>query len=573
MEANLRPSVGGLPAEKRLRLWPGLVAAALLLLVRFLVPILMPGFEGFRIALLGGFLGTVAIVSWWLFGSRAPLSERWSAVLTSALVLVVIAYVSHVSMGIMWLLGCAVPLAALGLVAWGVIRRLLTNRHRSVAMIATWVLMSAPWTVLRMAGLTGSHTFEFAWRWTETREERLLARVGEPGKTSRARSEEAFPEVAWAGFRGPRRDGKVLGTWISRDWTEKPPLALWRRAIGPGWSSFAVAGDRLYTQEQRGDFEVVSSYDVTTGEPAWQHRDRTRFYEAMGGAGPRATPTVHADRVYALGATGILNVLDARDGAVVWTRNVADDTGQSIPIWGFAGSPWIADDLVVVAASGQLVAYELGTGKRRWLGPDGGHSYSSPQLLTIDGVQQILQLSDVGVCSVGVLDGALLWEYPWAGAALVQPAQGQGGQILVSAGEGKGVRRIDVARRPEGWEVEERWASNRLKPNFNDFVIHRGHAIGFDGRMLACIDLEDGARKWKGGRYGHGQLLLLADQDLLVVLTEKGELVLVEASTDHFRELARSPGIQGKTWNHPALVGDLLLVRNSEEMAAFRLGR
>ncbi|MCP5054080.1 MAG: alcohol dehydrogenase, partial [bacterium] len=167
-------------------------------------------------------------------------------------------------------------------------------------------------------------------------------------------------------------------------------------------------------------------------------------------------------------------------------------------------------------------------------------------------------------------DGTLLWKHLWKEARIVQPALTADGNLLLSAGQGTGMRRIAVAHGPEGWKIEERWTSRRLKPNFNDFVVHKGHAFGFNGPSLACIDIENGKRKWKGGRYG-GQLVLLADQDLLLVLSEKGELVLVNATPDRFKELARFPAIEGKTWNHPVLVGDVLVVRNSREMAAFRL--
>jgi outer membrane protein assembly factor BamB len=144
----------------------------------------------------------------------------------------------------------------------------------------------------------------------------------------------------------------------------------------------------------------------------------------------------------------------------------------------------------------------------------------------------------------------------------------------VGAGDalgGKGLRRLAIAHGADGWSVRERWTSRGLKPYFNDYVVHKGHAFGFDGSILASVDLADGTRKWKGGRFGHGQLLLLADQDLLLVLSEDGELALIEASPDRFTELARVPALQGKTWNHPAIAGDIVLVRNGEEMAAFRL--
>jgi outer membrane protein assembly factor BamB len=244
-------------------------------------------------------------------------------------------------------------------------------------------------------------------------------------------------------------------------------------------------------------------------------------------------------------------------------------------MWGFASSPLVADDRVIIATAGKLVAYDLATGKPRWFGPDGRSGYSSPQLMTIDGVQQILLLSGAGAVGVSPSDGALLWEHRWNGDGIVQPAMTADGDILIGSGSGLaeavGLRRLSVRRGSDGWTVEERWTSIGLKPYYNDFVVHKGHAFGFDGSLLACIDLADGKRKWKGGRYGHGQMVLLPDQDLLLVLSEEGELALVSATPDQYTEQARFAAIEGKTWNHPVLVGDTLLVRNSEEMAAFRL--
>jgi outer membrane protein assembly factor BamB len=370
------------------------------------------------------------------------------------------------------------------------------------------------------------------------------------------------------------RDSTVRGVRISTDWATSPPQQMWRRPIGPGWSSFAVQGNTFYTQEQRGEDEIVAAYNVATGEPVWQHRDATRFYESNGGAGPRGTPTLSRGRVYALGATGILNALEAKSGAVIWSRNMATDTHKPIPGWGFAASPFVVDDVVIVAATGTLVAYDARTGAPRWFGPPHRGGYSSPQPVTIDGVNQILLLTADGVISVSPADGKLLWENAWDGVPIVQPALATNSDVLITTGDamgGAGIRRVAVTRGPGGWSAEERWTSSGLKPYFNDYVVHKGHAFGFDNSILACIDLADGKRAWKGGRYGHGQVILLADQDVLLVLSEEGDLALVAANTDQFTELGHAKAIEGKTWNHPVLVNDVLLVRNGEEMAAFRM--
>jgi outer membrane protein assembly factor BamB len=589
-----------LTPQKPLRLWPGVVAVVLQWLAWLVVPLVAP--EAALFGMLGGLAGGLAVLVWWLFFSRAPWAERVGAIVLMVVAVVATKRVVHQSLanGMIGMLLpiYAIPALSLALVAWAVASRRLSSGPRRASMVAAIVLACGAFTLLRTGGITGGADSDFAWRWTQTPEQRLMAQAGDepaapPSAPAAAKAPEerlvsksgdkpaALPAAAaaetgadWPGFRGPERDGIIRGVRIETNWSASPPVELWRRPIGPGWSSFAVRGDLLYTQEQRGEDEVVACYTVTTGKPVWKHRDAARFWESNAGAGPRGTPTLSDGRVYTFGATGILNALDARDGAVAWSRNVASDTGTKVPGWGFASSPLVADDVVVVAAAGQLVAYDLATGDRRWIGPARGESYSSPHLLIIDGVAQILLMSGAGATSVAPADGTLLWEHPWPGAAIVQPAQVADGDVLIStasASGGIGTRRIAVEHGPGGWTVEKRWTSIGLKPYFNDFVVHDGHAFGFDGSILACIDLKDGQRKWKGGRYGNGQLVLLPDQDLLLVLSEEGELALVGATRDQFTELARFPGIEGKTWNHPVLVGDVLLVRNGQEMAAFRL--
>jgi outer membrane protein assembly factor BamB len=661
--------------RKPLRLWPGVVIAIVLVLARYVVPLIAPDAEVFSlpvamIAVLAGMLCAVAIPVWWMFFSRAPWSERLGALVLMIVAVFATRLIVHESirggmMGMM-LVVYSIPVLSLALVVWAVATRRLAAGARRAAMVVTILLACGVFTLLRTGGMTGEGDSDLHWRWTKTPEERLLARAADepfdsaqgrrldpsalrpaqgrpelgrgaassgssrPSTSSgrpepvegRAQSRDDAPrgvptaappaapaapppdkpvvatsetaaepkaavasrapapavvkvEGSWPGFRGPQRDGVVRGVRVATDWTRSKPVQLWRRPIGPGWSSFAVRGDLVYTQEQRGEHEVVSCYRLSTGEPAWRHRDAVRFYESNAGPGPRSTPTIHNGRVYTLGATGIVNALDASNGTVVWSRNAQMDTGAPLPGWGFAGSPLVVEDLVIVATSGRLAGYDAATGNPRWTHRTGGGGYSSPHLATIDGVPQILLLSGGGATSVSPADGMRLWQHPGPeGDSIVQPAFAAAGDVLVALADmmgGAGIRRIAVSQGPSGWTVEERWTSRGLKPYFNDFVVHRGHAFGFDGTILSCINLENGERKWKGGRYGAGQMVLLPNQDVLLVLSEEGDLALVSATPDKFTELARFKAIEGKTWNHPVLVGDVLLVRNGEEMAAFRL--
>ncbi len=563
-------------SPKPLRLWPGVAIVVLQWLARFVLPVVSPDATVYGV--LGGLAGGLLIVLWWLFFSRAPWSERLGALALIAVAVVVTLQILHVSvaqgnMGFMFPL-YVTPVLSLALVVWAALRhRLPSNGARWAALVGIIVVACGMWALVRTGGNTTDLDHDFAWRWSRTPEEILIAQGSDEVVSQASVAIDSATTPEWPGFRGPGRDSVITGTHFATDWTTSPPQELWRRPIGPGWSSFAVHGDLIYTQEQRGEDEVVACYRLSSGEPVWRHNDTARFWESVGGAGPRGTPTLHDGRVFTMGATGIVNVLDAADGSVIWSRNAATDTEAETPGWGFASSPLVHGDLVLVAASSQLAAYDLASGELRWSQSAGGAGYSSPHLATLDGVEQILQLNGDGILAVAPADGTLLWKHDWPGYPIVQPTFTANGDLLISVSDRSGLRRLTVDATEDGWAVEERWTSIGLKPYFNDLVVHKGHAYGFDGTILAAIDVEDGERQWKGGRYGGGQLVLLADQDLLLVLSEKGELALVSATADQFTEVARVPAIEGKTWNHPVLVDDVLLVRNGEEMAAFRLAR
>ncbi len=567
------------PARRKpLRLWPGIAIVVLMLLARFVAPLITP--QALIFGVLGGFFGSILIVLWWISLSRARWFERVGAIALMSIAMfltyrLVDKSIANGAMGYL-LFVIAPPMLTIAFVGWAFLTRRFSNTVRYISLLATILVVCGVFTLIRTGGFNGEFKQDFHWRWSKTPEQRLLAQADEPTALPlTASATSGAPSVVgdWPGFRGPQRDGLVHGTHIKTDWASSKPVELWRRPIGPGWSSFAVRGDLAYTQEQRGDDEIVACYSLATGKTVWGHTDAARFWESNAGAGPRGTPTLINGRVYSFGATGIVNALDANTGSVVWARNAATDTGKKIPGWGFSSSPLVVNDLVMIAAAGKLIAYDISNGQPRWSGPDGGVCYSSPQLATIGGVPQIVFLNGTGAIGLAPADGKVLWEHPLSSnTRIVQPAITPEGDILAHEGEANGMRRLAVAQGSSGWTVTERWTSEGLNPYFSDFVLQDGYAYGFDSNGIVCIDLKDGNRKWKGGHYGSGQLVLLPDQHVLLVLSEEGDLALVKASPDQFTELAHAPAIKGKTWNHPVLAGDVVLVRNGEEMAAFRLG-
>jgi outer membrane protein assembly factor BamB len=387
---------------------------------------------------------------------------------------------------------------------------------------------------------------------------------------------QARADGSWPDFRGPDRDGRYQGGRIRTAWPRQGLPQLWKQPIGLGYASFVVADGRAFTIEQRRRQEVVSAYDVETGRELWTHGWDGEFIESMGGDGPRATPTYHDGRIYALGALGEFRCLDARTGALVWRRDILADNGATNLIWGMAGAPLVVDDTVIVLPGGprgkSVAAYDRQTGAPVWTALDDPQAYVSPMLVTLRGVRQILVVSASRAMGLAVENGRLLWEYPWSnynGITVAQPLLLGDDRVFLSAGYGRGAAAFEVIREGEAFSTRTLWQNTRMKNKFTSSVLHQGYIYGLDEAILACLDATTGELKWKAGRYGYGQVMLAGDH--LIVLAEDGDVALVKATPEKHEELARFTAISGKTWNHPVIAEGRLIVRNLREMAAFEI--
>jgi outer membrane protein assembly factor BamB len=381
----------------------------------------------------------------------------------------------------------------------------------------------------------------------------------------------------WTRFRGPKGDGVYDEIELNTDWLKSPPRLLWKQPIGGGYGSFAVAHGCAFTLEQRREREVVTAYDVETGHEMWAHGWEAEFRESIGGNGPRTTPTWHDGKLYALGGNGEFRCLKADDGSLVWRRDIIKENAAPMLEYGCSGSPLVVDDLVVVLPGGgagkSVVAYDRLTGEPRWSALDDRQAYVSPTLIELAGERQLIVVAAKRTVGLALTDGRVLWEFTWGeplmGRNVAQPVAWQGTRIMLSAGYDVGSVVFELKQSPSGWQATELWRNKFLKNKFTSSIFWQGHIYGLDEEMLTCLDAATGERKWKDGRYGYGQPVLAGGH--LIILCGNGDLALVQALPDRHVEIARIPGIKGKTWNHPAIAGGKLLVRNAIEMACFDL--
>lgn len=405
-----------------------------------------------------------------------------------------------------------------------------------------------------------------------------------PGAAGNANANESKPVAQtarstrsyWTNFRGPARDGRYDEAAIRTAWPTEGLRLLWKQPIGGGYASFVVAEGVAFTIEQRRQQEVVAAYEVETGRELWIHATDAEFKESMGGDGPRATPTWEAGRLWALGAEGDLNCLDAKTGKLNWSKNILKDAGADNLQWGMAGSPLIVDDKVVVLPGGRsgksVVAYNKLTGAQVWKSLNDTQAYVSPMLVTLAGNRQILVVSANRIVGLAVEDGSLLWESKWdtdMGINISQPIVIDANHFFISSGYGKGAALVEITGSGDALTARKVWENTSMKNKFNSSVLHEGNVYGLDEGILTCVDVKTGDRKWKGGRYGYGQVILASGH--LIIITDAGELVLVKATPDKHTEVARFSAIEGRTWNYPAIADGRLLVRNQTQMACFDL--
>lgn len=574
-----KPTSGYLP----LRIWPPILLLAAIVLCRNLPSFIEdPPMWIWMVAGFGPLLCCGLIVAWWVAASRGTTRERVVGFLGVLFGLVATALAIHPTMLGPAFIMLTIPL---GIAAFSVTAILLSRMlsfRRTVAIVLAAIVGFSYSTLLRSEGMWGDFRLGLHWRWDPSAEDELLAKRSAEQSDERAtfataEGDEPLGEPEWPAFRGPNRDGVQYGSLIRADWKTEPPKQLWKIDVGPGWSSFAVAGDLLFTQEQLGPQEMVTCYSAESGDQIWVHEDESRFSDPLGGPGPRATPTLAEGGLFATGASGHLTRLDPINGELVWQQDLREVAGREPPEWGFSASPLVTNGLVIVHAGGEgdkgILAFNAESGELRWGAPSGDHSYSSPQLTTIAGQPAILMVTNTGLHVLDPNTGKVRLDYDWTieNYRALQPRVLADDNLLIPSGMGSGTRRIRILEKSGKLTSEELWTSRQLKGDYNDFVVYQDHVYGFDGSIFTCISLEDGKRRWKRGRYGNGQVLLIRDSGLLLVTGEQGELVLLEANPDRHVELANIPALEGKTWNHPVLIGDRLYIRNSQEAACYQL--
>lgn len=568
-----RSATGGFRAIE----WLGFIFAAVIwcfALVQWAMDV--ESFAGFLMSAATSLIMTLLFLAWWFTRKSYTLGQRFliagCALLMGIAVGVVCAGTIRPPVYVA-LFGLPIVLAIWGL--WVPLTKGRAPQLRVSGLIVCLAVVWSAFLLIRVNGTRGNMRADIHWRWTPTAEQIYLAHASQasPATTEPSARPLHLQPGDWPGFRGPRRDGIVRGQGISLDWKATPPTVLWRQNVGPAWSSMAVVGGCVFTQEQRGPRECVVCRDAMNGREIWVHAETARFDEPLSGPGPRATPMFAGGRIYSQGTLGTLVCLDAATGRPIWSRDVRTDAGAALPIWGFSSSPLVTDDRVIVFTAGEgrkgLLAYSLDGGAPLWTADTGKISYASPQAFDFGSDHLVVVYATEGLFGVDLKDGHIRWQFPLGQVVglpvCIQACQVNPHALVLGYGASFGAERVELSS--DNRSITRGWVTRQMKPSFSDMVYHDGFLYGFDGTVFCCVDASTGVRRWREGRYGAGQVVLLDEQSVMIVTSEDGQAILLRCNPQQSEELGRLPAISGKAWNHPAFAGGRLYMRSDSEMA------
>src|SRR5262245_26925273 len=414
----------GTHTVRPLRAWPAVLLVLLMLAGRF-----GPEFSEdamakyWMVSVFGPLLCCLLLLIWWLAASRATWRERLFGLLgiiAGAVVAVTLADPTMRGPATTYL---TIPI---GLFLFAIATVCLKKAPPAVRTGTAVLVACAGFAVsmlLRNEGMTGDYKFSWRSRWTQSAEESMLASASKSPSANiataldRSSVTNALAHPEWPGFRGVNRDGRYLGPKISTNWSAQPPQELWKIQVGPAWSSFAVAGRMLFTQEQRGPKETVVCYDAFSGKEIWKAEVEARLDDPMGGPGPRATPTLANGALYVTGSTGAFLRLNPLTGEIVWKKELTQIAETKVPMWGFAASPLVAGPVVIVYGGGTgdkgLLAFDTGTGDLRWSAPCPGDSYGSAQLNKLLDEDSVVVLTKSGLTLLDPATGKVRLDYDW----------------------------------------------------------------------------------------------------------------------------------------------------------------
>ena len=375
----------------------------------------------------------------------------------------------------------------------------------------------------------------------------------------------------WPQWRGPNRDGISKETGLLKQWpAEGPPLVWKAMGAGRGYSSFSIANGKLYTMGLRGDREFVVAFDVASGKEAWSTANGLAFRESHGD-GPRGTPTVDGDRVYALGANGDLSALDARTGKIIWTKNILREFGGSNIEWGISESPLVLGNKVLVNAGGpgaSIVALNKSDGSLIWKTQSDGAGYSSAIPLEVNDVTQVVFFTKERAVGLDVRDGRLLWEYskPSNDTANVATPIVRANRVFISSDYGTGGGVVEI--KPDN-KAQEIWFSKDMRNHHSSSVLIGDYLYGFSSSILTAIKFDTGEVAWRDRSVGKGSLVYADGR--LYLFSENGVVGLAEASPTGYKEAGRFRIQQGSlpTWTHPVVAGGRLYLRDQDTIYAF----